>query len=111
MPFVLTTGSTVLCGHGATVTPTSSAKLTVAGEAVLLENTAPTWSFDTNCGQTASGQTKCAAITTVSGGASSKLSVGGIPVLTDSLSAVTTGAPANTDLSATAGQNKMEVTS
>ena len=110
MPKVLTKDSSVKCGHGATASVSSSAKLTVSGKEVLLEDGPPTWSFDTNCGQvdSSSGQKQCTKIASVSAGKSTKLTVGGKAVLLDTLAGMTDGSPSNTALNASAGQNKLE---
>jgi hypothetical protein len=110
MPKVLTTGSSVICGHGATASLSSSAKLTVQGEAVLLENEYSSWTFQVGCAQTDSSKSQkpCAIITEISGGQSSKLTVNGISVLIDTLSGLSDGNPGKTDVSATASQDKLE---
>lgn len=110
MAKVLTTASTVICGHGGTATLSSSAKLTVGGHPVLLASDSASWPFDPGCSQkdTSKSQVQCAAINSISAGTSTKLTVGGVAVLLDTLGGMTTGSPLNTDLSATAGQNKLE---
>ncbi len=110
MAKVLTTASTVVCGHGGTATVSSSAKLTVQGQKVLLADGPPSWTIAVGCSQTNTNNSEkpCTKIASVTAGKSSKLTVGGVKVLLDSLGGVTDGAPKNTDLSATAGQNKLE---
>jgi hypothetical protein len=111
MAKVLTTASTVICGHGGSATLSSGAKLTVEGNSVLLESDFSSWTFDASCAQkdSSSGQVQCATITGITGGTSTKLTVGGVAVLLDTLSGATSGSPKNTDLAATsAGQDKLE---
>jgi hypothetical protein len=108
MGSVLTTGSTISCKHGGTATLSSSAKLRVGGNPVLLKADATTWAF-TKCGQVGTGLTPCTNIVSLSAGEAGKLTVGGVPVLLDSLAGQTNGKPENT-LSATAGQNKLTAT-
>ncbi|MCC5858922.1 MAG: hypothetical protein JJT90_12250 [Ectothiorhodospiraceae bacterium] len=111
MAKVLTTAGTVICGHGGNATLSSSAKLTVDGDPVLLQSDFSSWPFDAGCAQkdSSSSQVQCATITGITGGASTKLTVGGVAVLLDTLSGGTSGSPNNTDLAATAaGQDKLE---
>ena len=111
MSFVLTTASTVVCGHGGTATVSSTAKLVVGGEKVLLQGEATSWAFDLSCSQkkTDKGEVQCAAILSVTGGVSSKLFVGGVPVLTGDLTGTTSGKHDFGSLAATPGQSKLEV--
>lgn len=109
MAYVLTTGSLVSCGHSGTATLISSAKLEVNGQPVLIESEATSWSLTkTPCSQAGSGGTSCTNISSISTGKSSKLTVNNSPVLLDSLAGMTNGSPANTNLSATALQTKLE---
>jgi hypothetical protein len=119
MPGALTTGSTVLCGHGGTVSTTSSAKLKVSGNAVLLK--------DGIANQSVSGcltvvtppppgpvSTPCLSVTAVDSGEATKLKAGGKPVVLETLKGETDGKVANVTpqllLSATAGQSKLKAT-
>ena len=93
MPKVLTTepGSTVTCGHGpGKVLTSSSAKLTVNSNYVLLENSINNQSIDPNCSIVpavdSSGTTtasKCTKVLAVTAGQATKLTVGGKPVILD----------------------------
>lgn len=116
MPNVLTTQSTVACGHGGTAAVVSSAKLAVNGMPVLLEAGVAGATIGA-CGTTpaadASGPTAapCSAVSTVDSGRAAKLTVDGAPVLLDSLTGSTNGMVAKltpqTLLTATAGQQKL----
>ena len=110
MPKVLTTDSTVSCGHGANASLSSTAKLTVGGSNVLLANGYSAWSFPPGCSQTNvdSGEKICTLVTGITAGESSKLSVGGQAVLLESLGGTTDGSPDSLSLGATANQNKLE---
>ncbi|MCW8900033.1 MAG: hypothetical protein OQK95_05165 [Gammaproteobacteria bacterium] len=109
MAKVLTTGSLMICGHGGTANLISTAKLEVSGKPVLIESDASSWPLTkTPCGQASSGGTSCTTIASITAGKSSKLTVGGVAVLLDSISGTTNGAPDNTNLSATEMQNKLE---
>src|SRR5258706_7303975 len=104
MANVLTTGSLINCLHTGTATLTSSAKLTVSGNPVLLQSQVTGFSI-TGCTQVGSGLTPCKSILTVTAGVSTKLTVGGDAVLLDSLAGASQG---NSDqkIRATAEQNK-----
>lgn len=89
MPAVLTMDSTVQCGvkvvtpplHGGDVTITSSAKLTVNGAKVLTKSGIvgkPVTGCATAVTQTTA---PCTAVTSVATLASTKLTVGGVPVM------------------------------
>ncbi|MFD0689862.1 hypothetical protein [Actinomadura fibrosa] len=88
---VLTTGSTITCGHATAghVLPDSAAKLAVAGEPVLLE--AGVTTFDTACTPVSSNDKPCGKVRAITGGRSAKLLVGGSPVLLASLAGTTDG--------------------
>lgn len=95
MANVVTTASTVSCGHptprtGGTVALSSSAKLKVGDDPVVTAITAATVS---GCGTVTNAQTgdvQCTTATATAGFAA-KLTVGGQPVLLDTLSGTTTG--------------------
>jgi hypothetical protein len=95
MPAVLTTGSTLQCAHGGTVTVTASQQLlTVGGNPVLVEadvNTA-TVSGCTNTVASA-GQKPCLLLTSLIVGASTTLSVGGQAVLLETALGLTDAVP------------------
>ena len=94
MPLVLTEASTVQCAHAGSVQLSSSAKLSVGGDKVLLMDGVQGASVsgcptpdDTNA-----PSTKCRTVATASGTAT-KLKVGGKPVVLESLSGTTDGTP------------------
>ena len=90
MPGVLTTSSSVSCVQGGKVSPlTSSAKLKVGGDAVLLKNQVSSWTV-TGCGNTNS---PCATVSAPTAGVSTKLKVQGSPVLLASFMATGTADP------------------
>lgn len=114
MPFVLTASSTVLCGvltpvptHGGTVTVMPSPKLLVQGSGVLVE-TSLTGVATGTCTNVPPPQTKkpCTGVTAIITGRSLKLTVGGSPVLLDTLTGTTDGVPPGT-LAVTANQTKL----
>src|SRR6266852_7198224 len=108
MANALTTGSQISCAHQGIASTTSSAKLTVGGNPVLLANGFSAWAIG-GCTQVGTGLTPCAKIAAISVGQATKLSVGGVAVLFDSLVGTTNGSPVNT-LSATANQSKLSAT-
>ena len=105
MPTVLTTGSTVKCSHQGTATLSSTAKLTVGTKSVLLSTDFASWPI-AGCTQTGGPPTPCTSIVSVAAGAATKLTVGGVAVLLDTLSGPTNGAPPGT-VGATAGHTKL----
>ncbi len=111
MPNVLTTRSRVLCGpdtgnHGGRVTTVSAAKLTVAGNPVLLRSgIGPALSVP--CKTPPSSSSKpCTSVTSIASGDAVKLTAGGHAVMLDSLSGTTDGNPIGT-LPASAEQTKL----
>jgi hypothetical protein len=114
MPAVLTMASTVLCGpvapklHGGKVTKNSSAKLKVAGNAVLTAtslSTVPVGECKTVPPPPL--QKPCTSVTTVLPvSVAKKLQVLGNGVLLDTLKGTTDGVPPGT-LLAVAGQTKL----
>lgn len=110
MAKVLTVGSTMQCGHGGTAVLSGNAKLTVNGKSVLLESDFASWSIAVGCSQTNTNASEvvCAKVLGISAGKSSKLTVSGKAVLTDDLEGSTSGAPKNTDLSASSDQSILE---
>lgn len=107
MANVMTTSGALGCKLGGKATLTSSAKLTVGGQAVLLEDQVSTWSIS-GCSQTdaSKGQVQCTAFVTFTGKAQ-KLTVSGKAVLLDTFSGVTNGNPDATSAPASAGQSKL----
>ncbi len=119
MPGVLTTGSNVSCGHGGTVGTSSSAKLKVSGNAVLLKTgiaMKSVSSCQTPPASDVSGPTamKCTTVTSVDSGEATKLTAGGAPVVLETLTGQTDGMVGKVTpqllLSATAGQSKLKAT-
>jgi len=123
MANVLTTASTVTCGHqvppkrGTVTKNPSPAKLAVAGNAVLLEASvvgATVADCGTPLASDAAGViTKpCTAVTDVNNGAALKLQAGGKPVLLDTLAGSTDGLLNRTEqqakLGGTAEQSKLQ---
>jgi hypothetical protein len=116
MPGVLTTGSSVICGHGGTVSTTGVPKLKVAGNQVLQKTGI--------MGQSISGcntptvvppppppSSPCLVVASVITGEAIKLKVSGSPVMLETVTGTTSGVVAGvtpqTLLSATAGQTKL----
>lgn len=120
MPNVLTTTSTVGCGHlppppgSGIVQVQSTAKLRVAGAPVLLlDSIANKPLVPLSCG-TVVNQTsvKCTKVAGVSAGTAAKLSVGGLPVVLDTTLTGTTdgkvgGVTPQPTLAAVANQTKL----
>lgn len=119
MPGVLTTGSNVICGHGGTVSTTSSTKLKVSGNPVLLKIGIAHQSVS-NCqtppASDPSGPTAipCTLVVSVDSGEANKLTAGGSPVVLETLTGETNGmvgkVTPQTLLSASAGQTKLKAT-
>jgi hypothetical protein len=97
MPNVLTTNSTVVCGHpaggGGVVQVQSQAKLTVAGASVLVPDGIGAKSMSTLCGipLPPAANKKCTKVISVSAGSATKLTVGGAPVVLQTLGGSTDG--------------------
>jgi hypothetical protein len=114
MSEVLTVQSTVSCPHQGKVTVPipSQARLRVGGLSVLVSGvTFPPISDCKTRTSVPSGTTQCLAVKTVTGGQAPKLSVGGTPVLLETLAGTTTGLtptePTGPVLSAAAGQTRL----
>ena len=117
MPGVLTTGSNVTCGHSpGKVTTTGSSKLTVSGQPALPKTGImgkPVSGCSTVPAADASGPTAkpCLSVLAVSAGDATKLTIGGLPVMLDTLAGTTDGmvgkVTPQTSLSATAIQTKL----
>jgi hypothetical protein len=108
----LTVSSTVQCGHLGPVTVSSSAKLTVGGNAVLLQSGVAGQPINSAAclnpipPANPSG-VKCSAVVSVLPvSLAQKLTVGGQPVVLDSLTGLTNGVPPGS-LLAVAGQAKL----
>jgi hypothetical protein len=113
MAGVLTTASTLACGHGATGSASSSAKLTVSGNKVLTSAGTSGWSFlSASCSQQPvpntpkSSWVACTKLSSQNGGKSKKLTAGGSAVVLDSIAGDTDGNPL-TDVKCQAGQTKL----
>jgi hypothetical protein len=120
MAGVLTTASTVKCGHGSgKVQTSSSAKLSVEGNAILLKTGIVNKSVS-GCGTVAkadsSGPTDkpCTSVAAVTGGEATKLKADGKPVMLDTLAGSTDGMVSKTTpqtkLKATVGQSRLTAT-
>ena len=118
MPNVLIDSSEVLCDeevvlpngpvHGGSVSITSTAKLSVNGNPVLLKS-GIVGKTVTGCKNNPPpiGDTPCLNVTSVTAGEATKLTVGGSGVMLDStLAGTTSGVPSGL-LKATAGQSKL----
>lgn len=94
MPAVLTTASTVGCGHDpGQVSTSSAAKLTVSGAAVLLQDSIAGKSVS-GCGTTPSSSTsQCVTVSSVISGLAQKLTAGGAPVALATVVGLTDGVP------------------
>lgn len=106
---VLTDSTTLKCAapggapspvHGGTLSKTGTTRLRVDGANVLTQPNVAVATI-TGCGDTGPGQTKCLAVTSVTG-AATKLRVGGQPVMLDGIGGQTSGIPSGT-IVATAG--------
>lgn len=116
MPGVLTTGSSVVCGHGGTVSTSGSAKLKVTGNPVLLKAGIAGKSVS-GCGTPTvppppgPPSSPCHSVASVITGEATKLKVSGSPVMLETLAGTTDGVigglTPQTLLSATAGQTKL----
>jgi hypothetical protein len=108
MSKALTSASDVQCGHQGAVQAKSSAKLTVSGNAVLLA-TGVVGSPVTNCSTKLTSIPTSPCTTVVSllpTSLAQKLTVGGLPVVLDTLSGLTDGVPPGS-LESVAGQSKL----
>ncbi len=81
----------------------SNAKLTVGSNAVLLQSDYAQWAIP-DCTQKGSNVTPCTNIDSLTGGSATKLTVGNVAVLLDTLAATTNGKPPGS-ASAFANQN------
>jgi hypothetical protein len=93
---VLSTASTVSCGHGGTVAVQGTAALTVAGAPVLVQagiGGKPVAQCRTQPKSDASGpiDVPCTSVAAVTAGQATKLTVGGVPVVLESLAGGTNG--------------------
>lgn len=113
MAGVLTEDSRITCATGGTVSATGEAKLRVAGKPVLLLAGVAGKSVGscTTVTDPNTGLKQCTAVSAVTGGQATKLTVGGTPVLLDTLAGNTDGihptAPTLATLSAQANQTTM----
>ena len=117
MSGVLTISSNVTCGHNGKVQTSSSAKLTVNGQAVLLKDSIASKSIatcSTKPAADASGtptDAPCITVSSVDSGGATKLTAGGSAVMLETLAGQTDGMVTKVTpqllLSATAGQSKL----
>jgi hypothetical protein len=105
MSAVLTEASEVTCQHKGVVTASGTSLLTVEGNTVLLTDGVSTWSI-AGCTQTSTSQTPCTKMDSAVGGDATKLTVGGVAVLLDTISGKTIGLP-QFGVSAKAKQTKL----
>jgi hypothetical protein len=106
MANALTNASQITCPHSGKITPASSAKLTIAGQPVLLSQEWSGWAIA--CPAPTSQSTKtCTKVVAVTGAEATKLSVGGVAVLLDSGTGSTDGNPP-TPVSMSAGETKVQ---
>jgi hypothetical protein len=108
MANALTTGSSITCSFQGSAKVSSSAKLQVGGEAVLLASDVTSWTMS-GCNQmTGNTKTPCAKLGAVSAGKATKLQVGSAAVLLDSFQAMTAAPPAAHSASAKNGRSKLQ---
>jgi hypothetical protein len=112
MAGVLTTTSTVSCGHGGSVSTQGQRKLRAQGNPVLRQDGILSRSIP-DCATVPDPNTttvKCLTVTSVTAGLATKLKVGGAPVALDTLAGGTSGTVSGTPqnlLSGIAGQTKL----
>jgi hypothetical protein len=117
-PNVLTIDSTITCPHGGPGTltfPGVNNKLKVQGKSVLLTTdlTDPAKTMVSGCipPPPPPPSKKCSLVKSITSGEASKLKVGGIPVLLDTLIGLTDGLPVppdpTKDMTVTKVQNKL----
>ena len=111
MGLVLNAKGTVMCGHGGSAVISGSGKLTVEGAKVMLKSDIASWSIPPGCSQTKvnNGEAPCLKVISVSGGLSSKFTVGGSPVLLEDFAGVTNGNPKDDAVSGAPGQGVLSV--
>ena len=104
MATIVTRGGSIKCASGGTATLTSTAKLTVSGQAALLFSGVPSFAPPVGCQfSTPSGSKPCTTLT-ASSGQSLKLTAGSQPVLLSTAS-ISTDNPDK--VTVTAGQSKV----
>jgi hypothetical protein len=108
----LTTGSDVECGHKGTVSTSSSVKLTVDGNPVLVADGVVSKTVSGCTTPSSSGPpptSPCISVQSILPTClATKLTAGGAAVVLDTLAGLTDGAPPGT-LAAVAGQSKLNV--
>ena len=108
MPSVLTTASLVTCPHQAAVATSGTTKLTVSGNPALLAAGVQGHGIGTCSVTDSNSTTKCRTVVSVTGGLAPKLTVGGAPVVLDSIVGVTDGvSPTGNALVAQPNQTKL----
>lgn len=111
MSAVLTKDSTVKCSHptpGTVTLGTGAAKLRVQGKAVLRAQDVVT--IASGCGfkhPTPQGAVPCSKVMELTRGTATKLRVGGVPVVLDTLQGTTNSSPTPGSLKVTANQPKL----
>jgi hypothetical protein len=100
MAEVLTMGSTVACPHSSPFITSSTAKLKVSGQKVLIAPAATTWPIGAS-------NVPCATILSITGGQLSKLLANGQQTLGSGMTGTTSGQPQSDPLSVQAKQTKL----
>jgi hypothetical protein len=108
MPSVLTIASLVTCPHQASVATSGTSKLTVSGNPALLAAGIAAHTIGTCPITDSNSTTKCRTVLSVTGGLAAKLTVGGAPVVLDSIVGATDGvSPAGNALVAQSNQTRL----
>ena len=110
MPNILTTGSTVKCAHGGTVTlKASQTKLTIDGQPALLALDLVGAPIPDCPIKPAPGVAPCLAVTSVIAGTATTVIIDKMPVLLDTATGLTNGVPQPAPWKViSAGQSKFE---
>ena len=117
MAYVLTTGSSVECGHSGKVATSGAAKLKVNGDRVLQKSgvggkSVSGCSLKDTSDNSGPLTTMCRNVTTVTAGEATKLKVSGAPVVLDTLAGGTDGmatkGPPAAELRGQAGHSKLK---
>lgn len=96
MPAVLNADASIGCGHGGSVQITPGQQRFTAGGSPVLAVGDLDGTPITGCTQltvAATGTVQCTAVASLAGGGAARLSVGGRPVLLETLGGVTNGSP------------------
>lgn len=105
---VLNLAAVLKCSHGGTlqISP-QSVKLRVAANEVLMEQHIIS-ALIAGCPQSGSGITPCTAVTQITAGQATKLTINSQPVLLDTLAGITNGNPPGTLVVVAPGQQKLD---